>query len=406
MLVLYLTDNFVPETNSPALRAFEHARVWVREGVEVRVITSVPNFPTGRPLAPYRNRFRQTEVIDGVKITRVWTFMAPNKGVALRALDFLSFAISSFLAGLFEKPDVILASSPQLLTGLSGRWLATFKRRPWIFEVRDLWPDSIVSVGAMRSNFLIRLLGGIEKNLYRHATRIVTVSNGLASRLLERGIPAEKLGVVYNGANIARAAPRDRDERMLGELGFDRKFVVGYVGTHGMAQGLEVVLDAADRLRDGDVRFLFVGDGARRDAVMTYARTLQLENTTFVGLVPIAQAAEYLSLCDVVLIPLKRTDQIEITVPAKIFEAAAMERPMIVSAVGAAAELVSRYGAGLVVPPEQPDRLAAAIEQLRRDPELLRNLKAGCRKLAADFDRDKLAIEMLDQIKLAAANRS
>lgn len=401
MLILYLTDNFVPETNSPALRAFEHARVWAREGAEVRVITSVPNFPTGRPLAPYRNR-PQTEILDGVQVTRVWTFMAPNKGVALRSLDFLSFAITSFIAGLFETPDVVLASSPQLLTGLSGWWLATIKRRPWILEVRDLWPESIVSVGAMRSNLLIRLLGRLEKRLYRHATRIVTVSDGLRNRLLERGVPAEKVAVVYNGVNLSRATPRKKNERLLRELGFDRKFVVGYVGTHGMAQGLEVVLDAANGLRGSDVRFLLVGDGARRDAVVAHAHALKLDNTALVGLVPIAEAAEYLSLCDVVLVPLKRTDQIEITLPAKVFEAAAMEKPMIVAAGSAAADLVSRYGAGLVVPPEDPEALAKAIERLRDEPDLLHSLKAGCRKLADDFDRDRLAIEMLDQLKLTA----
>src|SRR3954470_15797113 len=176
MHILLLTDNFVPETNSPALRGYEHARRWVADGIDVTVITSIPNFPTGRPLPPYRNRALQRESRDGIQIIRVWTWLAPNRGVWMRSLDFLSFACSSFVAGLFEHPDVIVATSPQLLTGLSGLLLARFKRRPWVLEVRDLWPDSIVAVGALRENTLVRLLRSLERLLYRHASRIVAVS--------------------------------------------------------------------------------------------------------------------------------------------------------------------------------------------------------------------------------------
>src|SRR5690348_2746262 len=166
MRILLLTDNFVPEINSPALRAYEHARRWVEAGVCVTVVTSIPNFPTGRPLPPYRNRPYQREILDGIEVVRVWTLLAPNRGVLRRSLDFLSFAATGFLAGVFQKADVIVATSPQLLTGLAGRWLAAAKRKPWIFEVRDLWPDSIVSVGVMKDNAFIRTLQLLEHHLY------------------------------------------------------------------------------------------------------------------------------------------------------------------------------------------------------------------------------------------------
>ncbi len=402
MRILLLTDNFVPEINSPALRAYEHAKRWVAAGEDVTVLTSIPNFPTGRPLPPYRNRPYQREIIEGITVVRVWTWLAANRGILWRSLDFLSFAGSSFVAGMFQDADVIVATSPQLLTGLSGRWLAALKRRPWVFEVRDLWPDSIVAVGMMRENFFIRALHRLEQQFYRHATRIVAVSDGIRDRLVARGVPAEKVAVVPNGVDLRRIAAAASPESLRDALNVRGKFVVGYVGTHGMAQGLEVVVRAAQGLSRAEIHFLLVGEGARRQPVMALAHALQLDNITFVGLVPLALAAEHLRLCDAVLIPLKRTDQIEITIPGKIFEAAALGKPMIVSAEGASADLVQRYGAGLVVPPEDPEALASAIMRLRNDSELREKLRQGGLALARDFDRERLADAMLEQIRLAA----
>lgn len=400
MRILLLTDNFVPEINSPAKRAFEHARSWVRAGHEVTVITSIPNFPTGKPLPPYKNRLYQREAIEGIKVVRVWTFLAPNSGVFLRSVDFLSFALAASVVGLFELPDVIVASSPQLLTGMSGWWLAAAKRRPWVLEVRDLWPDSIVAVGVMRENAYIRALRWLERRLYVSASRIVTVSDGLRKRIIERGVPANKVGVVPNGVEIDRVRPRPIRRELQQELSLNGRFVAGYIGTHGMAQGLEFVLAAADRLRNSRVSFLFVGEGACRKSLLAMAEELKLEHVRFVGLIPSQEAAEHLALCDVILIPLRRSSQIEITIPAKIFEAAAMEKPMIVAAEGASATLIERYGAGITVPPEDPDALASAIVRLEGDPVLLSTLRQGCRALARDFDRGKFASQMLEQLAL------
>lgn len=405
MRILLLTDNFIPETNSPALRAHEHAKRWVSAGNSVTVITSIPNFPTGRPLPPYRNRPHQTEVIDGITVIRVWTWLAPNRGIFFRSLDFLSFAVSSFVAGLFQSADVIVASSPQLLTGLAGRWLAAMKRRPWVFEVRDLWPDSVVAVGAMQDNLFIGLLRRLEHSLYRHATRVVAVSDGIRKRLIEKGVPPEKVGVVPNGVDLDRISTSGAGAILDGPSNYPGKFVAGYVGTHGMAQGLEVVLHAADRLRDSNVHFVFVGDGACRHDLMALAKTLRLDNVTFVGLVTLETAAAYLRRCDAVLIPLKRTDQIEITLPGKIFEAAAMGKPLVVSAEGASADLVRKYDAGVVVPPEDSAALADAIQHIEEDVALRAKLSTGALALAGDFDRKRFAEEMLAQIHYAQGQR-
>jgi glycosyltransferase involved in cell wall biosynthesis len=290
-----------------------------------------------------------------------------------------------------------------LLTGLAGWWLASLKRKPWILEIRDLWPASIVDVGVMQENFLIRTLLRLERRLYRHATRVVAVSAGLRDGLLARGVPGEKIGVVPNGVDLLRFEFAERRTPIVADPALRGKFIVSYVGTHGMAQGLETVVDAAVLFKASDVHFLFVGDGARRETVATHARTLGLTNVTFTGLVPSATAEGYLRLSDIVLIPLKRTKQIQITLPAKIFEAAALGKPMIVGAEGASADLVMRYGAGLVVPPESPAALASAITQLREDASLRAQLAQGSLALARDFDRRRFAKEMLEQIRQVAA---
>ncbi|MGD0193215.1 MAG: glycosyltransferase family 4 protein [Rhizomicrobium sp.] len=399
MRVLVLTDNFVPEQNAPALRTYEHCRRWVEEGVSVTVITTAPNFPTGKVQTPYRNWLYRREQLDGIDVVRVWSFLAPNTGVVLRALDFASFALSGALAGFFEAPDVIMATSPQLLTGYAGHVVARAKRRPWVFEVRDLWPESITAVEAMKDGVFMRMLARMERHLYRSADRIVTVTEPLRVRIAENGVPREKIGVVPNGANLRRLTPRDKSADLLKRLKLDGRFIVGYVGTHGMAQGLEVVLKAAHLLNGTDIHFLFVGEGARRKALMSMASALALDNVTFTGVVPSDVAVEHLALSDAIVIPLKNSALFEGALPSKIFEAAAMEKPIIVSANGISAETVKSFGAGLVAEPGDPHALAQAIKRLKASAVLREQCRAGCRELARAHDRDRLAKMMLAEIR-------
>ena len=169
MKVLFLTDNFPPEVNAPATRTYEHCCEWVKKGVEVTVITCAPNFPDGKVFNGYKNKVYQTEIIDGIKVVRVWTYINANKGFIKRILDYLSFMVASFLAGIFIKTDIIVATSPQFFTSISGRWLSFWKRKPWIMEVRDLWPESIKAVGAMKTNLAITFFEFLEKRMYKSA---------------------------------------------------------------------------------------------------------------------------------------------------------------------------------------------------------------------------------------------
>jgi hypothetical protein len=400
MHILVLSDNFVPEQNAPALRTRDHCRRWVEDGHQVTVITTVPNFPTGKPQYGYRNRWRQEEVIDGIRVVRVWSYMAPNEGVARRAVDFFSFAVMGYLAGRREKPDVIVATSPQLLTALAGHWLSRSRRVPWVFEVRDMWPDSVLAVDAMNEGLLIRALRRLETFLYASAARIVTISDALRELVAEKGVDRDKIGVVYNGIDPHRLIAREKSPRLLQHFGFEGKFVIGYVGTHGMAQKLETVVNAAKMLEDhDDIRFLFVGDGARREALVATAKQLNLSSIQFHGLVTSTTVVEYIALCDAIVVPLRKSALFEGALPTKIFEAAAMERPIILSVTGIAADLIRKHDAGVVIAPEDTAALAAAILELRNDPALRQRFGNGGRTLAANFDRNKLADLMLDEIR-------
>jgi glycosyltransferase involved in cell wall biosynthesis len=406
MKLLFLTDNFVPEQNASARRSYEHCRNWANQGVQVTVITTVPNFPLGKPQPPYRNRLYARESIDGIEVVRVWSFLAPNSGVILRALDFASFALTGFFAGLAHNADIIVATSPQLLTAMCGHFLGRVKRRPWVFEVRDLWPESITAVGAMKEGVVMRLLRRLERRLYSSAERIVTVTEPMRARLIERGVAEEKVGVVPNGADLTRLLPRLRSADLAAELRLEGKFVVGYVGTHGFAQGLEVVIKSAALVAESNIHFLFVGEGARREFLVDLAARLRLQNVTFVRGVPSDTAVEYLALADAIVVPLKNSALFDGALPSKIFEAAAMEKPLLLSAKGLSADVVREYHAGIVVEPENPQALASAVLQLYNNKSLCDGFRNGCRALARQYNRETLANRMLDEIRFAAAKAS
>ena len=256
MNILLLTENFSPETNAAATRLHEKACYWVRWGHSVTVITNAPNFPDGILFDGYRNRWRQTEVMDGIRVVRVKTYIAPNRGVVRRSLDFLSFGCTGLAGALLEpRPDVVIGNSPQLFAAAAARGVCALRRVPFVLELADLWPASIVAVGAMRHPLPLKLLEALELHLYRRAAAIVALTEGIRDDLVARDIPGEKIAVVMNAADLARYGPRPRDEALAQAWGLGGRFVVGYVGTHGMAHALGNVLDTAERLRDS------AGDG-------------------------------------------------------------------------------------------------------------------------------------------------
>ena len=347
MNILFLTDNFPPEVNAPASRTYEHAVRWVAAGAKVTVITGAPNFPQGKVYAGYRNRLFGKENINGIQVIRVWTFVTANEGFIKRSIDYLSFAVSAFIAGLFCRADVIVATSPQFFTTFAGAALGFLKRKPWIFELRDLWPESLVAVGATHNSALISLLERIELNLYRHSSRVVAVTPSFKANLVARGIPAEKIEVVTNGADLTLWQPCPIDEDIRTELGLTGKFIVGYIGTHGMAHALDFIVRAAASVQNTRLHFLFIGDGAEKASIVELTRSLELKNVSFVPSIPKQDVPRYLASTDVALVPLRRSNTFKTVIPSKIFEAAAMNKPILLGVEGQAEEIIREFNAGI-----------------------------------------------------------
>jgi glycosyltransferase involved in cell wall biosynthesis len=404
--VLFLTDNFPPEVNAPASRTFEHCREWVRAGHKVTVVTCAPNFPTGRVFPGYRNRLWARETMDGIEVVRVWSYITANEGFLKRVLDYQSFMVSATIASLFvRKVDVVVGTSPQFFTACAARVVGLLKRRPWVFELRDLWPESIKAVGAMRSGRAIEWLERLELYLYRRAAAVVSVTESFKRNLASRGIDAAKIEVVTNGVDISRFQPRPKDRELLAELGLEDAFVAGYIGTHGMAHALETLLDAADRLRDEGVVFLFLGDGARKQALRDKAREMGLQNVRFVDTVKKEDVARYWSILDVSVIHLRKTDLFTTVIPSKLFESMGMGLPVLHGVEGESADIVRAEGAGIPFEPENADELCAAIRRLRSDPAEMQRFREACLAGARNYDRATLAGRMLAVLERVVAAR-
>jgi len=397
MRILFLTDNFPPEVNAPASRTWEHARCWVAAGHQVTVITGAPNFPQGRVFPGYRNRWFAYERMEGIRVIRVKTFIHANEGFVLRSLDYLSFMVAGFLGGLtVRRADVVVATSPQFFTAIAGWVLGLVTGRPFVFELRDLWPASIAAVGAMGRSRVLRALESVELFLYRRARAIIPVTHTFKAELRARGIDGRKIAVVTNGADLRQYIPRPRDGDLARTLGLDGRFVIGYLGTHGLAHALERVLEAAQLARDDDrLRFLFVGDGAAKATLVARSTELGLANVRFVDSQPKAAMPAYWSLCDLALIHLKDSPVFATVIPSKLFEAMAMGVPVLFAGpAGEASGIVVATGGGVVVPPEDPVALVAAAGHLAGDPAAVAALRAAGLVGARLYERGRLAMRL------------
>ena len=400
MHILFLTDNFPPEVNAPASRTFEHCREWVRAGRRVTVVTCAPNFPGGKVYEGYRNRLWQTEMMDGIRVVRVWSYITANEGFLKRILDYVSFMVAAVAASLFIRGvDVVVGTSPHFFTACGAYLVSRMKRIPFVFELRDIWPESIKAVGAMGDSPVIRFLEKVEMFLYGRAARIVSVTESFKRVLIRRGVDGGKIEVVTNGVDLAGFAPREKDHELTARFGLSGKFVAGYVGTHGMAHALETILEAAGRMGQrvgGDTyRFILLGNGARKQELVEAAGRMGLTNVIFIDSVPKSEVARYWSLLDVSIIHLKKTELFTTVIPSKLFECMGMGIPVLHGVAGESAGIVEREGVGLVFEPENAGELCEKLEVLRQDKALYQNCHENCLAAARRYDRSALAGRML-----------
>ena len=413
MRVIFFSHYFPPEGNAPASRTYEHAVRWVKQGVDVTVITCAPNVPEGVVYDGYRNRlWPQRETVDGVNVIRVWTYVAANAGGMKRILNYVSYLISAVLVFLFfcKRPNLVVATSPQFFCGWAGTVASWLKWCPFLLEIRDIWPESIIAVGAMKEGLLTRCLERMEKWMYRSATHIVAVGNGYKQAILKRAPNLKNISVVTNGVDLENFSPMPPDEDFRIQWNLGDKFVCAYVGTIGMAHGLEVVLDAAEKLKQGgrdDIQFCLVGDGARRKELEKQAQQRGLESqVVFTGRLPKSEMGKVLASSQVLLIHLKACDLFTTVIPSKMFEAMAMERPIIMGVDGEAREIVAASESGINMEPGNVDQLVEAVSRLADDPEFASTLASRGRPFVSQhYTRDVLADRFLKVMRAVATRK-
>jgi glycosyltransferase involved in cell wall biosynthesis len=401
MHILFLTHYFPPEVNAPASRTFENAKRWVKAGHKVTVITCVPNHPKGIVYAGYTNRLYQWEELEGIRVLRVGTYLSPNEGFIKRTANYVSYMISAILLSpLVRGVDVVVSTSPQFFCGMAGYFVSRLKRRKWVLEIRDLWPESIVTVGAIKQRQVIRFLEGLERFLYLHADHIISLTRAFKNHIMKKGVPEERISIITNGADLEMYKPLSRHNEVSKEYGLDNKFVASYIGTHGMAHALGTVLKAGKVLEnEKGILFVLVGDGAEREALLKEKDRMELDNVLMLPQQPKEKMPGFLAASDVSMILLKKNDLFKTVIPSKMFEAMAMERPLVIGVDGESRQIVEDGQCGIYIEPENHEELARVVLKLYHDRELLKTMgENGKSYVENNYNREILAKKYLNTL--------
>jgi colanic acid biosynthesis glycosyl transferase WcaI len=398
--ILYVSQYFPPEMGAPAARAAELSQHWARMGHGITVLTGFPNHPTGVVPEEWRSRLRRfhyAETIDGVQVVRTWLWPLPNRKAHERIRNYASFCLSAAVSGsALKKPDVVIATSPQLLCALAGWWIAFWKSVPFVFEVRDLWPESLAAVGVgVEGTLLHRTLAAIAGFLYRRADRIVVVSPAFKHHLIRYWkVPAEKISVVENGVEVDLFHLDPAAVKVRKQLNLEGRFLICYIGTMGNAHGLGTLMDAAEELQTAlpKAMFLLIGEGAEKDHIVELAAARKLGNVQFLGQQPRERIPAYVSAADICIVILRKAELFKTVIPTKMLEYMACERPVIIAVDGQARQIVEQANAGIFVEPENSKALAQAIIELADDAPKREQMGSNGRKYIVDsFSREKTA---------------
>lgn len=409
--IAYLAHHFPPEIGAGPARVTEMARHWRDAGARVTVITGMPNRHHGRILEPYRGRAFMEDEWEGIRVLRSWMFARPGGGFAGTLANNLTFTATSALHGLIRARavDVVIASSPPFFLHFGGEALKLVRRMPLVLELRDLWPDYVVDMGLIRNGIARRVLFALERHVLARADHAVVVTESFKRRLIGKGVPAGRVDVIPNGVDGAayyrsdEAPPLPSLERREGTL------VVGYLGNFGAGQGLTAVLEAARICaREAPaIRFVLAGAGPEEAQVRAAAERLSLPNLSLHG--PIAKDATraFYNACDICLVPLAPVPVFQETVPSKIFEVMACERPLIACLEGEGARIVHLARCGAVARPGDPGAIAEAIVRMARLPVHEREElgRRGRVHVLENYSRAALAGRYLDLLESVAAAR-
>lgn len=382
MKILFLTQYCPPEVGAPQNRIFELAKGLQRNGHHVTILTAMPNYPVGEVFEGYRGKILMEEELEGIRIVRTWIYTTPSKGFIARLMNYFSFTLTSVLLGLWKvgKHDIIFTESPPLFLGGSGYILSALLQAKYIFNVSDLWPESAVKLGVLKNEPLIKMSTMLEEFCYDKADLISGQTRGIVDNIASRGYDPAKIFLLTNGVDTALFSKANRDETLREELGIAGKFALVYAGIHGLAQGLEVMVRAAERLRDyPEIAIVFVGEGPEKEQLVKLAQELELTNVYFLPLQKKKDMPRLLASMDATIIPLKKLDLFKGALPSKMFEALACELPIVLAVDGEARVLIEAAEAGIYVEPENVDEMSAAVLKLYQNPDLVKTLGANGR---------------------------
>lgn len=403
MRILYISQYFPPEMGAPSARVYELSKRWVQRGQQVTVLTGFPHHPTGNIPSHYKQHIFKRETTDGIKVVRTYVFPAANKGFLKRIASYLSFMFSSIFLGTWNvgKPDLIIATSPQFFVAIAGYIISKIKHRPFVLEIRDFWPESIIQLGQLKNKIILNILKMIELFLYQHAKLIVVVADSSVSILNNKGIPSSKIIVIKNGVDLELFDARKRNTDLKNKLKLDNKFIVSYIGTLGLSHALDQVIHSASILRNqSDIHFLFIGEGAEKNNLLTLAKENGLSNITFLDQIDKQNLPYYYSLSDVVLVTLRKLELFSCVIPSKIFEIMAMAKPILLSVDGEARKLViDEANAGIFVEPENSREMAQKILELYSNQKWRQKLgENGLNFVQLNYNRIHLADKYLDYL--------
>lgn len=402
MRILFFTDNFPPEKNAPAKRTFQHVQKWASDGNNIEIITCAPNFPLGRVFKGYKNSFYSKEYINNIKVSRVWTFIVPNKGFFLRILDYMSFMFTSlFYAIFFTKVDVVIATSPQFFTAVAGYIYSIIRNVPFVLEIRDLWPESIISLNNMNDTIFTRFLKKIAILMYKKADIIITVTNTLKDDISRYGIDKDKIHVITNGVIIDEPVSHlDKSDVYKKYSINDDSFIISYIGTIGQAHGLEVILEAAKISSNNNYLFLIIGEGSEKERLTSMTNDWNLKNIIFLDSLNWEEIVDIQQIININLVHLKPINLFKGAIPSKIFESMYFSKPIILGLEGEAEEIIISSNSGLIMKPGCKESLIHNIDYLFNNQDLANILgKNGNKWVKINYNRDNLADKMINVIK-------
>lgn len=399
MKILFLTQYCPPEVGAPQNRIFEFAKGLKKKGNDVTILTALPNYPKGEIFEEYKGKGVVVEEIDGIKVVRTAIYATKSKSFVKRLGNYFSFTFSSVIQGTkyIGDPDIIITESPPLFLGWSGYVLCKLKKAKFVFNVSDLWPESAVKLGVLNNKLFIKMSTWLEEFCYKKADLITGQTKGIVNNIVERGFSKDKVKLITNGVDVSFFNKANRDEEYRKSIGVDGKFAICYAGIHGIAQGLEVVIDAAERLKEyKDIVFNFYGDGPEKQMLIERVKEKSLTNVNFFPVQSKPNMPKIIASMDATVVPLKRLDLFKGALPSKMFEALASELPIILAVEGEAEKLINDAKGGIVVEPENSKEIADAILKLYNDKALKEELGMNARRYVEENYSREAIVERLE----------